>query len=167
MSNQIINLKDLLADSLVDLLSVKTQIALLAEKMSRLAHDKDLKAELRKQQGQAQKHIDVLAESLRDLDLEPTPRFCSAVAGLIAQGDDLASRIAKRELRDAALVSTLQRLQQYCVAVSRNVSTYAGSAGLDEMAKSIDRIGNDQDRGHRKLSELVSKKVNGRTMARA
>src|ERR1700754_2548696 len=99
------SLKELLVEELQDLLSAENQITGALPKMAEAAHSPKLKEAFEKHLTQTKAQIERLNQSLELLGESPEPKPCTAMKGLIEEGQETIEEGAEKEehIADLAL----------------------------------------------------------------
>ena len=115
-SKKIHSLKDLYVNELRDLYSAESQILEALPKMEEAATHKELKKALKDHVKTTKKQRDRLERVFKMLNEKPDGNSCEGIKGIIKEGVEIVSLDTTDDLRDAALLSTAQRVEHYEMA---------------------------------------------------
>jgi len=96
---------------------------------------------------------------------EPQERKCRAMQGLIAETEDTLRDCVSPDVRDAAIVASMQRIQHYQIAGYGTVRTYARMIGEEEASKLLQTTLDEEGEADRTLTELAERDVNSQALA--
>jgi ferritin-like metal-binding protein YciE len=127
--NRINSLSDLFMEELADLLNLESQLVEDLPKLADACLSQGLKIALQECQKISGEHVNRLEGIFNNIGQKPQKLTCKAMQGLIAECHEAISNKEKSPASDAALVSVLQRVQQYEIARYKIVREHA--ADLD------------------------------------
>jgi len=154
------SLFDLYILELRELYGGEHQIIKALPKMIEGASADDLVRALKEHLDQTQLHINRL-EDVFDMHSEKARAGGSeGMAGIIKEGNDLLKQDAVRAVRDAALISTAQRIEHYEIAFYGCVRTYADQLGFDRAARILQQTLGEEEEMDRKLTSLAQTRIN-------
>lgn len=150
------DLKDLLIDELHDILNSEEQIVKALPEMVRAAESPDLKeafgSHLKETKGQIQR----LEKTFKLLKVEKKEKFCQATKGLIQECKEVLKEFkTKSPIRDAALISKVQRIEHYEISAYGTVRTFASELDLDEVADLLQATLDEEANADKKLTKIA------------
>lgn len=154
-------LRKLLAHELKDLYSAEHQLLEALPKMENAANDPDLKQAFTDHLSQTRNHVKRLEQAfeklgIKQVDGEP----CMGMEGLIEEGRKVLEEGDLSAVRDAALISSAQRIEHYEIAAYGSARTFAEK--LDEIAVADLLQETLDEEGHtdQHLTRLALRKIN-------
>ena len=123
------SLEQLLAHGLTDLYHAEHQLLPALDRMRAQASNADLEQAFDHHRFETQGHIDRLERVFRSIGARPKRGSSAAVAAIVADGDRLLARKVDRDVRDAWLIATAQRIEHLEIANYGTVRTYAEMLG--------------------------------------
>lgn len=154
------NLEDLLLHELKDLYSAETQLVKALPKMAKAASHQELKAAFEEHLEQTEGHVERLDEIAEMLGKKLTGLSCKAMKGLVEEGSDLMSEEAEPAVRDAALISSAQRVEHYEIAGYGTARCLAEQLGHSEIAELLEQTLGEEKQTDQHLSELATSGIN-------
>ena len=129
--------KELLIDSLQDLLHAETQLTGALPKMAQAAAHPKLKEAFEKHLGQTQVHVERLRRVFELLGEKAQPKPCKAMMGLIEEGQEVISEGADKQpgIADLALIGAAQKVEHYEISAYGTARGLARQLGEIESAK--------------------------------
>lgn len=159
--SKIDSLHGLLLEELKDLYHAEQQQTAALPRMIDAATDSTLKASLAEHLEQTHGQIKRLERVFELLDATPKTKKCKAMDGLIKEADDSVSENYTPQVRDAALICAVQKMEHYELASYGTVRTFAELLGHEEAARLLQEILDEENTADVTLSEL-SNSVNPR-----
>ncbi len=130
-------LQELLVEEMRDLLHAENQLVKALPKMAKAAHDASLKQGFERHLAQTQEHVARLEKAFELLGEKAKPKACKAMAGLIAEGQEVISEGKEKDevAADLALIGAAQKVEHYEIAGYGTVRTLAEQLGQSKVAK--------------------------------
>jgi ferritin-like metal-binding protein YciE len=140
-------LKELLVDSLQDLLHAETQLVGALPKMAAAAHHPKLKEGFEKHLGQTQVHVERLKKAFQLLGEKAEPTPCKAMLGLIEEGSETIEEGKEKEplIADLALIAIAQKVEHYEISGYGTVRGLARQTGELEVAELLAHTLGDEE----------------------
>jgi ferritin-like metal-binding protein YciE len=160
MNVKLNTLKDLYVEQLQDLYSAEKQITAALPKMIKAAASPELRNAFEthlKQTEQQQKRVEQVLQLHGE---KPDRTVCKAMQGIIAEGDELMSTRASKEVMDAALIASAQRVEHYEIAAYGTVCTYADQLGDTQGAQLLKQSLNEEEQTDKLLTNLAESSIN-------
>jgi ferritin-like metal-binding protein YciE len=104
-----------------------------------------------------QSHVE---EILRRHNAEPREHVDQAMQAMLQETEKWANMVQDRDLRDAGLIASAQRVEHYEIAVYGSLATWAKQLGLDEDLQALLSILEEEKRTDERLSMLAKRMVN-------
>lgn len=154
------SLQKLLVHELKDLHSAETQILEALPKMEQAATDKGLKQAFADHHKQTTQHVNRLEKIFKAMEFEPGGHKCKAMAGLLAEGEELLKADISPRVLDAALVAAAQRVEHYEMAGYGTARTYAEKLGNYDAANLLQETLDEEGTTNRNLTRLAERSIN-------
>lgn len=123
---------------LKDLYDAEHQIVKALPKMAEAARDPELVAAFEEHLAQTQEHIARLEEVFDEIGESPARETCDGMKGLLEEGRKVIEEDADPVVKDAALISSAQRVEHYEMAAYGTLRTWARVLGHTESARLLD-----------------------------
>jgi len=129
--------RDLLVDTLQDLLHAETQLTGALPKMAEAANDPKLRQAFEKHLSQTQDQVERLRKVFELLGEEAEAKPCKAMMGLIEEGQECIEEGEGKEplSADLALISAAQKVEHYEIASYGTARSLARQLGEIESAR--------------------------------
>jgi ferritin-like metal-binding protein YciE len=150
-------LRDLYIEELNDLYSAENQLVKAFPKMAKAATATTLKHGFEKHLKQTQTHVTRLNQVFKGLRTSPGRKKCKAIEALIAEGEEIISKDAEPEVRDAGLIAAAQRVEHYEMAGYGCVRTYAKLLGHRQAERTLQKTLNEEGATDRKLTQIAER----------
>lgn len=154
------SLDDLLMHELEDLYSAESQLVKALPKMAEKATDAQLKKAIEMHLKETERQIERLDQVFKELGEKPGSHTCKAMAGLIAEGEEVLKSKSEPEVLDAAIIAASQRIEHYEIAGYGTARWMAQFLGQDQVAKLLEQTLNEEQATDTKLNEIAINKVN-------
>jgi ferritin-like metal-binding protein YciE len=154
------SLEDLLHHELRDLYSAETQLLKALPHMARAATHDSLRNEFEQHHSQTEDHIERLQQIAAILHLKLTGLKCKAMSGLIEEGSDLIHEDAAPFVRDAALISSAQRIEHYEIAGYGTARALADLLGHDDVARLLEDTLEEEKETDAMLTDMAESGIN-------
>ena len=152
--------RKLYVHELKDLWSAEKQtLDVLAEAVE-AATDEELKAAIENHLSETHGHIGRLETIFENLDFEPGGQRCEGMAGLLKEVQGAFGSEIDEQIRDAMLISSLQRVEHYELAGYGVARTFAAKLGDNEAAELLRATLEEEGKADRMLTELAERRIN-------
>jgi ferritin-like metal-binding protein YciE len=159
------SLRDLYVDQLRDLYSAENQILKALPMMADRATHPELKTAFREHETQTREHVRRLEQVFDTLGEKSSGHHCKGMEGLLKEGDELMKMKVERDVLDAGLITSAQRVEHYEMAGYGTVRTFARQLGLDDQAAILQRTLDEEGKTDHRLSALAERVVNLEAMS--
>jgi ferritin-like metal-binding protein YciE len=105
-------------------------------------------------------HILKLEQVFDLIGVKATGKKCEAMHGLILEGEGIVGETEKGPQRDAAIISSAQKVEHYEIASYGTLSTFARTLGLDEASDILADILEEEKNADSTLTELAISGIN-------
>lgn len=158
--NDIYDLYDLLLEQLRDLYDGEKQQLQALMKLDGLSDTPDLKEVIAFHYRETEKQLERLESVFSKLNESPEGEECDGVKGLIKETMKLSKRCRNPEVRDAAIVTSIQHINHYEMAGYGTAVAYAKLLKRHEIAEILlENLREEKERDN-ELSEIAEKEIN-------
>jgi ferritin-like metal-binding protein YciE len=161
------SLEQLLVHGLTDLYQAEHQLVPALDRMRAQASDEELVNAFDHHRYETEGHIDRLERVFRSIGARPTRGSSAAVAAIVTDGERLLARKVDRDVRDAWLIATAQRLEHLEIANYGTMRTYAGTLGYTFAAQLLQQTLEEERAADEKLTHLAERFVNPQSIRRS
>jgi len=158
------SLDQLLSHGLVDLYRTETQSLSVLDRMARQAWNEDLAHAFTEHRVETEGHVDRLHRVFKAVGTKPTRGSSAAVEALVAEGERLMARHMDRDVRDAWLIGTAQRVEHLEIANYGTVRTYAELLGFTYAAQLLQQTLDEERAADARLTQLAERFVNPQSL---
>ncbi|MEZ4521757.1 MAG: ferritin-like domain-containing protein [Thermomicrobiales bacterium] len=150
------SLRDLFIDQLKDLYWAETQSIQMWPKIAAAATNEDLREALDEHIGKTHRHVERLKTVFDEIGVPAEAETCQAMRGLMAEAQDAIQDYSDPTVRDAALITAVQRMEHYEMAGYGTVRTYADVLGYDKVVDILQNTLDDEGSADHKLTDLAA-----------
>lgn len=148
--------RDLLISELKDLHSAETQLLAALPKMAEAASSSELCEAFETHLTQTQVHVERLEQIGQLLGESLTGKKCKAMAGLVAEGEDIIDEDAEPALHDLALIGAAQKAEHYEIAGYGTTRNLAELAGEEDIADLLQLTLDEEGETDKLLTQIAS-----------
>jgi len=156
---------DLLIHELKELHSAERQIARAVPRLSKAISSDRLGVMLEGRREEGLQIIEGIDDALEQLDATKAPQKNAAVQTMLDDAHQRAQQITEASLRDAALLASFQKIEQYCLASWRVAAAWARLLEQPKLAAALERACEHGTDYARALSTLADGEVNAALLA--
>jgi ferritin-like metal-binding protein YciE len=153
-------LRDLYIAELQEIRSVEGQLIEALPRMADVAGHPDLKQGIQTHLEETRSQQSRLEEILHRHKAEPREHVDQAMQAMLQEAEKWANMVQDRDLRDAGIIASAQRVEHYEIAVYGSLATWAKQLGLDEDLQTLLAILEEEKRTDERLSALAKRMVN-------
>jgi ferritin-like metal-binding protein YciE len=154
------SLHDLYIHELKDLYSAEKQLVEALPKMAQAASSTQLRKAFENHLEQTKKHQDTVHKILNQLEINPGSTKCAAMEGLIEEGSDIIKEKADAAVKDAALITSAQRVEHYEMAGYGAARNYAMQLDYMDAAEMLQKILDQEGEANKLLTNLAEEGIN-------
>ena len=154
------SMQDLLVAELQDLLGAEKQLAQALPKMGKAIAHSQLRDEVEKHARETAQHEQRLERCFQSLGVTPQPARSHGMVGLISAWMELEEAEAQEDVRDAAIISSLQHIEHYEIAGYGCARAFAQVLDETEVAELLEKTLREEEGCDRRLSALAERFVN-------
>ncbi|HLT21205.1 MAG TPA: ferritin-like domain-containing protein [Thermomicrobiales bacterium] len=149
------SLRDLLVDQLKDLYWAETASVQLWPRIAAAATDTKLREALDAHVGKTHRHVERLKSVFTELGLPPEGETSQAMHGLMLEAQDAITDYQDPSVRDAALITAVQRMEHYEMASYGTVRTFAEVLGYGNIADTLQKTLDEEGEADHKLTDIA------------
>jgi ferritin-like metal-binding protein YciE len=154
-------LKDLFLDELKDIYWAEKHLAKALPKMSKSATSDELRSALEQHLTETESQIQRLEQVFNILGRKAMGKKCEAMEGLVEEGKHMMEETGDGTLtRDAAIISSAQKIEHYEIASYGTLRTLANHLGLSEASNILEGILQEEKNTDVKLTQIAESFVN-------
>jgi ferritin-like metal-binding protein YciE len=153
-------LHDLYLTELRNLYSAENLIVKALPKVIEKTTNPELRHTLENHLEQTRGHVTRLEEVFQMHGEEIKKLKCKGMQGVLDEGEEMLGFDAPPEVRDAAIISSCQRVEHYETAAYGSVRTYAEQMGHDRAAAILQQTLDEEKEADEKLTDIAEGRVN-------
>ena len=148
-------LYDLYIGQMKDIYNAEQQISRVLPEWTDLTSRSDLRQALEDHAEETRRHATRIERILGGLNLDPTGAVCTAMEGILREGQELVRKQRDPAARDAAVIAAMQRVEHYEMAAYGTVQAYADELGYEHAADLLAESLEEEEDSGQALSELA------------
>lgn len=154
-------LKTLFVDELKDILWAEKHLLKAMPKMAKGATSEELRSSIELHITETENQIKRLEQVFEMLGQKATAKKCEAMEGLVEEGKSMMEETEDGSLtRDAAIISSSQKMEHYEIASYGTLRTLANTLGLTEAAALLEETLEEEKNTDVKLTTIAENFVN-------
>ncbi|QRM34072.1 ferritin-like domain-containing protein [Microvirga sp. VF16] len=153
-------LRDLYMAEFQEIRGIEEQLVEALPKMADVAGHPELKQGIQTHLEETRAQQSRVEEILRRHNAEPRKHIDQAMQAMLQEAEKWASMVQDRDLRDAGIIASAQRVEHYEIAVYGSLATWAKQLGLDEDVQALLAILEEEKRTDERLSLLAKCTIN-------
>lgn len=142
-------------EELKDIYNAEMQLAKAYPRFAKAAHSKELRNVINKHAKESKAELKRLKDVFSLMKAAPRGVVCEATTGLIKEVLKTIRQYPLSAARDAALITKLQRIEHYEIAVYGSLKAFAKRLDLDEVAFLLGESLADEHRADHSLTEVA------------
>lgn len=155
------SLDDLLAHALSDLYQSERQMVPALQRLSERACDPELKSAFVAHALETSVHVERLERVFRAIGARPKrQRRADGIAGLMGESERLLNRKIDRDVRDAWLIASAQRIEHVEISGYGTARTYAEMLGFHRAAQLLQETLDEERAADEKLTKIARRFIN-------
>lgn len=154
------SLNDLFVHQIKDLYNAEQQLTKALPKMADKASSKQLKTAFSNHLKETENQIKRLEQVFEVIGEKAKGEKCKAMEGLLKEGEDFMNEDATKEVMDAGLIASAQRVEHYEIAGYGTACTYAKTLGHTEAYNLLKETLAEEKKTDEKLTELAEGSIN-------
>lgn len=160
MQGKIKNLHQLLIHELEDVYYAEKRILKALAKMEKAATLDDLRMGFEQHARQTEEHIERLEQMFESIGEKAKGHKCDAMDGILEEGESMMKETQEGPVRDAALISSAQRVEHYEIAAYGVIRAFAEQMGHRQIVQLCERTIQEEGDTDKRLSMLAERIVN-------
>lgn len=160
MSNPMKTLETLFLDELADIYDAENRLVRALPKMAKAANHEELSAAFEIHLEETEGHVKKLQAVFKAFGKPVKAKKCEAIAGLLEEGDQLASENKGSPTIDAALISAGQKVEHYEIASYGCLREWAEQLGNQEAVEILQEILDEEKTADQTLTRLAREGCN-------
>lgn len=158
-------LDELFHETLKDIYYAERKILKALPKMERAAQSPKLKAAFAKHRGETQGQVERLQQVFEIIGKPARGKTCTAIEGIVAEGEEIMSEFADTPALDAGLISAAQAVEHYEITRYGTLKRWATELGMRDAARLLDATLRQEAKTDADLTKLADADANGRAKA--
>ncbi len=154
------NLRDLFLDQLRDMYSAETQSLKVLSSMTQKASDAKLKSKFETHLKESHGHVEKLEKAFNILDEKAEGHRCKAMAGIVAEIEDLMGYEAPPAVMDAGLIAGEQRIEHYEITGYGTIIEFADELEEMEVKDLLKQILKEEKKTDKELTKRAESNIN-------
>jgi ferritin-like metal-binding protein YciE len=154
------NLRELFDKELRDIYWVEKELLKAIPKAINNSSSSDLKKALEKHLKETENQVKRLENVFKELGEEPQAKTCKAMQGLLEEADEIMSETEQGAVRDAGIISAVQKVEHYEICSYGTLSSFAHTLGEDKVESLLDETLQEEKHADAKLTEIATSKIN-------
>jgi ferritin-like metal-binding protein YciE len=165
MSKDVKTMEDLFLEEIRDLYDAEKQIVKALPKMAKACTSEELRNAFNEHLEQTRGHVDRLDQIFTALGVKSGGVKCTAMEGLLKEGDEMVSITDEGLVRDAGLIAAAQRVEHYEMAGYGSARSFAQHLGRTEAVDLLEETLDEEKDTDERLTEIAESMVNERATA--
>ena len=153
-------LQQLFEKELKDVLWAEKALVKAIPKFIKKATSQELISTLENHLSETEEQVRRLEKVFSLINKEPKTIKCEGMNGLIKEADLIIKVCEQGAMRDAGIISVVQKIEHYEISSYGTLRTFANTLGLNEAADILQESLNEEKSSDQKLSELAESEVN-------
>jgi ferritin-like metal-binding protein YciE len=154
------SLEQLLAHGLTQVYRAEQRMLPALDRLRAQAWDEELELAFAQHRGETEGHIDRLRRVFRSVGARPARGSWAAIDAIVSDGERLLARNVDRDVRDAWLIATAQRIEHLEIANYGTLRAYAETLGYTFAADLLQQTLEEERAADEKLTRLAERFVN-------
>lgn len=159
-NKEIVDLYDLLLEQLRDLYDGEQQQLEVLPELDEIADSFELEEIIEYHRKETIRQMERMEEAFRHLDEKPEGESCDGIKGLIKETLKLAERCKNAEVRDAAIITSLQHINHYEIAGYGTAIAYAKQLQRHDVGELLLENLREEKASDMGLSEIAESQIN-------
>ena len=153
-------LMELFEDELKDIYWAEKALTKALPKMAKNATSPELVKALTSHLKETEGQIKKLEQVFKILGKKAVAKKCEAMAGIVKEGNEIMSDTDKGGMRDAGIIAAGQKVEHYEIASYGTLRTFARVLGLEDAAKLLDEILEQEKNADSTLTQIAEATIN-------
>ena len=154
------SLEDLFHETLKDIYYAEQRILKALPKLAKSAKSPELREAYDTHRGQTQVHVERLEQVFGLIGKKPETKVCTAIDGILKEGDEVVETFKDKPALDAGLISSSQAVEHYEIARYGTLRTWAKTLGLTDVAELLQATLDEEEATDELLTDLAEGDIN-------
>jgi ferritin-like metal-binding protein YciE len=154
------SMEALFLDELRDLYDAEKQLTKALPKMAKFSSNEELRSAFEEHLAQTEGHVQRLEQIFEELGEKASGKKCAAMAGLVKEGEEMASDTDESSVRDAGLIMAAQKVEHYEISGYGSARTHAEMLGNDAAVRLLEQTLQEEKETDEKLTEIAESMIN-------
>lgn len=154
------SMQKLYLEELRDVYDAEKQLEKALPKMAKNATNDRLRTAFEEHLTTTKEQVRRLETIFDNLGESPSGKTCKGMKGLIEEGEEIMKQEGDPDVKDAAMISSAQRVEHYEIAAYGSLRTYADELGLKDHAELLQRTLDEEGKTDKRLTQLAESRVN-------
>jgi len=157
---KVTTMEELFLDEIRDLYDAEKQLTKALPEMAKAAASDELRNAFEEHLAQTKNQVQRLERIFDGVGAKATGKKCAAMAGLIKEGDEMASNTEETAVRDAGLIAAAQKVEHYEISGYGSARAHADLLGNAEAVRLLQETLDEEREADEKLNELAQSTIN-------
>lgn len=153
-------LRQLFEDQLKDVYWAEKAITRAMPEIVEKVNSQELVDELSEHMEQTIQQVSRLENVFEILDLKSEAEKCEAMEGLIEEAEDIVDELDEGPVRDAGIISAVQKIEHYEIASYGTLRAFANILGEYEAASLLEETLEEEKEADLRLTDLAESAIN-------
>lgn len=153
-------LMKLFEDSLKDIYWAEKALVKAFPKMAKKATAEELVNAIEAHLTETEEQVEKLEQVFSLIGKKAQAKKCDAMAGLVEEAEGIMEETDEGAMRDAGIIAASQKVEHYEIATYGTLTTYANTLGLDDVAKILGEILEQEKNADQTLTEIAVATIN-------
>jgi ferritin-like metal-binding protein YciE len=154
------HLKRLFEDGLKDTYAAEKAVTNALPSILKKVSSSELTDAIKSHQSESEKHLKKLETVFENMNQSPSGNRSEAMEGLISEANRTIDACDAGPMRDACIISALQKVEHYEIASYGTLSAFAKTLSLDDATSVLDEILEEEKSADRKLTDVAVSTIN-------
>jgi ferritin-like metal-binding protein YciE len=163
-------LRDIYIDQLRDLYDAEHRLIKALPKMAKAADSEDLRSGIEQHLQQTKGHAERIEQIFESMGEQAKAKKCKGIEGIISEGSEVLHEDFDGPVKDAAIISSAQRVEHYEIAAYGSVRSFAEQLGETKAASLLQQTLDEEKEADAKLtkmSQVINPQAAGGSQSRA
>lgn len=154
------DLRGFFVDGLKDIFWAEKALTKALPKMAKNATASALIHAFENHLRETEEHVTRLEKVFESLGIKAVGKKCNAMAGLLAEADEIIEETKVGDVRDAAMIAAAQKVEHYEIATYGTLRVYAVTLGETKAALLLAKTLEEEKHADVKLTEIAMAHIN-------
>jgi ferritin-like metal-binding protein YciE len=154
------NLRELFQKELKDIYWVEKELMNAIPKAIENTSSKELREALSTHLKETERQVERIENIFRELGQEPEAETCHAMEGLLKEAEEIMEETQEGLVRDAGIISAVQKVEHYEIASYGTLSSFAHVLGEDKIESMLEETLQEEKHADALLTEIATSKIN-------